>query len=372
MKFLKFTLLGIIAFILLISVAGYFVLQQPQFGQKPMGVNLEKIKESPQHNGKIFENAGNIEMDMTMSKFIEIMKAYMEDVQGKIPESLPILHPDLNIIENTSDTITALTWFGHSAFLLEMDGKKIVLDPMLGPAAAPFTFQVNRFSDDLPIGIEDLPKIDAVIFSHDHYDHLDYHTIMRIKDRVSQYYVPLGLGSHLIHWGIEEEKIIELDWWQEVSFDGIQLACTPSQHFSGRALNDRASTLWCSWVIEGKKSKVFFSGDSGYFPGFKKIGEKYGPFDLAMVECGQYNKLWHEIHMLPEESAQAAVDLNAEIMMPIHWAMFELSLHPWKEPVERLSLKAAELNLPIFTPKIGERFTLGAALSSESWCENLN
>lgn len=358
--------------VVLISIAGYIILQQPQFGQKPLGEHLETIKESPQHNGEIFENAGAIEMEMNLSMFSQIIKAYMNKPEGMVPDSLPILHPDLNTIENAPDTITALTWFGHSAFLLEMDGKKILLDPMLGPAAAPFTFQVNRFSDDLPIAIEDLPKIDAVIFSHDHYDHLDYHTVMLIKDRVSKYFVPLGLGSHLEHWGIDQEKIHELDWWQETSFDGIQLACTPSQHFSGRAISDRASTLWSSWVIKGKKSNVFFSGDSGYFPGFKKIGEKYGPFDLAMLECGQYNKLWHDIHMLPEETAQAAVDLNAEIMMPIHWAMFELALHSWKDPVERLSLKAAELNMPIFTPKIGDRFTLGKSLTSEAWWENLN
>jgi len=372
MKILKYSFLAVIILIAFIGIAGYLVLQQPQFGQKPYGMHLKRIQGSTQHNGSNFENAGAIDMEMSLSKLAQMIRAYMNKPDGMVPDSLPILHPNIGVIESAPDSITALTWFGHSAFFLEMDGKKILLDPMLGPAAAPFTFQINRFSDDLPIAIDDLPEIDAIILSHDHYDHLDFHTIMSIKDRVSHYYVPLGLGSHLKHWGVEEEKIHELDWWQEISFDGIQLACTPSQHFSGRAISDRASTLWCSWVIQGKKSKVFFSGDSGYFSGFKKIGEKYGPFDLAMLECGQYNKLWQEIHMLPEETAQAAVDLNANIMMPIHWGMFELSLHPWKEPVERMSVRAADLNMPIFTPKIGERFTLGSQLSSEEWWEKLN
>jgi len=371
MRILKYSLLIITFLVLVISIGGYFVLHQPQFGQKPQGAHLDIIKTSPQYIDDIFENSDAIDMEMSFSKIIKMIKVYMEEVQGMRPDSLPILHPDLNVIENAADTITALTWFGHSAFLLEMDGKKILLDPMLGPAAAPFSFQVNRFSNDLPIAIEDLPFIDAVIFSHDHYDHLDYHTVMLIKDKVSRFYVPLGLGSHHKYWGIAEDKIFELDWWDEASFEGIELACTPSQHFSGRGLNDRSSTLWSSWVIKGKRSKIFFSGDSGYFPGFKKIGEKYGPFDLAMVECGQYNKLWHDIHMLPEESAQAAVDLKADMMMPIHWAMFELSLHPWKEPVERLTVKAKQLNMPIFTPKIGERFTLNTPLTSKPWWEEV-
>ncbi len=371
MHVLKLALIILAAVVLLLAIAGFFILQQPQFGKKPTGNHFDEVKLSPQHNGSNFRNPGDIEMVMNFSKFIQIMKAYMKTVDGKRPESMPILHPDTGIIASSPDTITALTWFGHSAFLLEMDGKIILLDPMFGPAAAPFTFQVNRFSNDLPIALEDLPKIDAVVFSHDHYDHLDYPTIMSIKDKVSAYYVPLGLGSHLQHWGIEEENIHELDWWQETNFEGITLACTPSQHFSGRGISDRGSTLWSSWVIKGKKHNLFFSGDSGYFLGFKKIGEKYGPFDLAMVECGQYNTLWQEIHMLPEESAQAAVDLNAKMMMPIHWAMFELALHPWKEPVERLSIKAEELNMPIFTPKIGERFTLGTPLSSEKWWEQV-
>lgn len=371
MRLIKRIMIAIASIAALLAVSVFIVLRFPQFGQKPTGQHLRVISQSPQHNGKRFENEGGIDVDMSFTKIVSILKAYMNKVEGKRPTALEINKTDLENILEAPDSITALTWFGHSAFLLEMDGKIILLDPMLGPAAAPFSFQVKRFSQDLSIEIEDMPKIDAVIFSHDHYDHLDYHTISAIKDKVGRFYVPLGLSSHLIKWGVQSEKIIEMDWWQESDFEGIQLTCTPSQHFSGRGLNDKGSTLWSSWAIKGKKHNIYFSGDSGYFPGFKAIGEKYGPFDIALIECGQYNELWKEIHMMPEESAQAAIDLHAASIMPIHWGMFELALHPWKEPVDRLAAKAAELSLPLITPEIGERFVLNHKQSLDHWWKDV-
>jgi L-ascorbate metabolism protein UlaG (beta-lactamase superfamily) len=179
--------------------------------------------------------------------------------------------------------------------------------------------------------------------------------------------VPLGLKSHLLHWGVEDSKITELDWWDELEIDGITLTCTPAQHFSGRGVTDRSKTLWASWVLKGKQNSIYFSGDSGYFGEFKKIGEKYGPFDIALMECGQYNELWHAIHMMPEETAQAGIDVQAKAIMPIHWGMFDLSLHSWTEPVERVSVAAAKLNLPLVTPVIGERFDIQNLLVSNQW-----
>ena len=225
----------------------------------------------------------------------------------------------------------------------------------------------QRFST-LPIEAEDLPPIDAVLLSHDHYDHLDYPSILKLKEKVGHFFVPLGLGSHLKHWGLAESKITELDWWQEIQFFNLTFVCTPAQHFSGRGLSDRNKTLWASWVILTDKTRLFFSGDSGYFDGFTKIGNQYGPFDICLLECGQYNERWQEIHMMPEETLQAHLDLKGKILIPIHWGAFNLALHTWTEPPERL-LKAARAHpeVIISTPIIGQTVNLSAPIPQTTW-----
>ncbi|HIW33094.1 MAG TPA: MBL fold metallo-hydrolase [Candidatus Paenibacillus intestinavium] len=262
-----------------------------------------------------------------------------------------------------------LTWFGHSASLLQLDGKTILLDPMFGRAPSPVSFiGGKRYSKKLPFEIEQLPIIDAVIISHDHYDHLDYGSIVKLKSRVKRFIVPLGVAPHLVKWGIEPAIITEHDWWDELSYEGIQLVCTPARHFSGRSLTDRNATLWCSWVINGQSANIFFSGDSGYGPHFKEIGEKYGPFDLTLMECGQYNKHWESIHMFPEQTVQAHMDVRGEVMIPIHWGAFTLSLHDWTDPVERVVRAAKERNINIATPRIGEAVQIGAtSYPVEEW-----
>lgn len=181
------------------------------------------------------------------------------------------------------------------------------------------------------------------------------------------FYTPLGVGVHLEAWGIGKERISELDWWQDVKFEGLTFTCTPAQHFSGRKFNNRQSTLWSSWVIQSHSESIFFSGDSGYGPHFKEIGEAFGPFDFAMVECGQYNKMWPDIHMFPEETAQVGIDLDAKRVMPIHWGAFKLALHSWTDPVERVVKKAEELNVNLVTPEIGESIFLENLDSSPNW-----
>jgi L-ascorbate metabolism protein UlaG (beta-lactamase superfamily) len=279
---------------------------------------------------------------------------------------------DSTNIENHNSGITQLTWFGHSAFLLEMDGKKILIDPMLGESPTPHPLLgPKRYSKELPIEIEKLPFIDAVILSHDHYDHLDYESIQKLKGKVGQYYTPLGVGNHLIKWGVAKEKIHELNWWDSINFDGIELVSCPARHFSGRGLFDRATTLWCSWVIKGINDNIYFSGDSGYDTHFKEIGEKYGPFDISLMECGQYNEDWKLLHMMPEETVQAAVDLKSKLILPIHWGAFTLAFHDWTDPIERVTIKAKELNMPITTPKIGEVVIIGdAPFPNEQWWTN--
>jgi len=263
-------------------------------------------------------------------------------------------------IEDYRSRATRITWFGHSAFLLEMQGQVILLDPMLGETPSPHPWLgSSRYSRSLPLSLDELPQIDAVLFSHDHYDHLDYPTIKKIKDKVRMFYVPLGLDNHLIRWGVEPARIQAGDWWESFDFEGITFTAAPARHFSGRGITDRNSTLWCSWIIEGKKDKIYFSGDGGYGPHFKKIGEQYGPFDLALLECGQYNLAWQDIHMMPEETVQAGIDVRAKWMIPIHWGAFTLSLHSWTDPIERASAKAKELGVNLSSPRIGEAVVLG-------------
>ena len=352
-----------------IVVIGVIVfIQQPQFGQPPKTVQLALDAEATNHNGKTFQNKDGITTTMNPFKALSLIPQWLRKDGDKVPAwSIPIKHRKKEEFESIPDSLVRLTWFGHSTFLLEMDGKRLLLDPMLGPRPSPLPFGSGRFNDTLPLAINDLPPIDAVIFSHDHYDHLDYPSVLQLKDKVGRFYVPLGLGSHLKKWGVTPDKITELDWWQEVEFDQLKFVCTPAQHFSGRSLNDRDKTLWSSWVISGTSANIFFSGDSGYFEGFKTIGEKYGPFDFVMMECGQYNELWQEIHMMPEETLQAFVDLNGKVLMPIHWGAFNLSLHRWTEPVERLLAAAQNTDATIATPMIGESIVINGTVPNKQW-----
>jgi L-ascorbate metabolism protein UlaG (beta-lactamase superfamily) len=261
----------------------------------------------------------------------------------------------LDISEPVKSEQPRITWFGHSAFLLQMDGKNILLDPMFSKSPSPFqSVGPQRFSDSLPATIDELPHIDLVIISHDHYDHLDYDSIKKLAHKTTMFFVPLGLAAHLRKWGVKDSQISELDWWDERTAGGFTLTCTPSRHFSGRTLTDRFATLWCSWVIRTDETKIFFSGDTGYGPHFKQIGEKYGPFDLDLLECGQYDPLWPNVHMTPEQTMQAHLELRGKRMIPMHWGAFVLAFHAWTDPVERVLAAGAKVDATVITPKIGE------------------
>lgn len=263
-------------------------------------------------------------------------------------------------------------WLGHSSLLIKLDGKTILLDPTFRKTLSPVEFfGGKRYSDKLPVEIEEIGAIDVVLVSHDHYDHLDGSTIKKIKDQVRCFCVPLGVGKHLERWGVAPEKIKELNWWAEEVIDGLTIACTPARHFSGRGILDRDTTLWCSWVIAGRQAKVYFSGDSGYGPHFAEIGNKYGPFDLTFMECGQYDERWSMIHMMPEETVQAQLDVKGKRLIPIHWGAFTLALHDWDAPIERVMKAAKAKNVSVSTPKIGETVMIGNEIYPESvWWRN--
>lgn len=312
-------------------------------------------QKSLNYTGKQFKNtAPNVPPEMGFSKFIKVAYKYFTT---QVPHGAPqndLIVQKVDKMQVMAQDSTQLIWFGHSAFYLKMAQQHILIDPMFSNVAAPHPWLGSkRFNSKLPIEIKDLPAIDAVIISHDHYDHLDYDSIIALKEKVAHYYVPLGVGVHLEAWGIKKSQITEMDWWEETALGTIQLTCTPAQHFSGRKIGAEQSTLWSSWVIQHKEEKIFFSGDSGYSDHFKEIGAQYGPFDLALMECGQYNESWADIHMMPEETAQAGIDLKARAIMPIHWAGFKLALHDWTDPVERVTAAGKLSHLPVITPQIG-------------------
>ncbi len=324
-------------------------------------------------NGK-FNNIKPVPKELGFSETVKLAYTFFttKTPNGRPKEDLKVAKLDSTLVADYVGN-SRLVWFGHSSFLLQIDGLNILIDPMFGNVAAPHPLLGgNRFNKEFPLEVEKLPQIDAVIFSHDHYDHLDYQTILKIKDKTRHFFTPLGVGLHLNAWGVASNKITELDWWQEIQFKTLTLACTPAQHFSGRKLNNSQSTLWSSWVIQSKNESIYFSGDSGYGSHFTEIGNKYGPFDIALMECGQYNERWSDIHMMPEETAQAGLDVNARKIIPIHWAGFKLALHDWTNPIIRVQEKAKELDLEVITPRIGEEIIIKDSINSyTNWWKDL-
>lgn len=355
LKALKWFLILLSAGVALISLAAFvFLHTSPQFGGVPTALDLERYQKSQQYQSGIFLNEQETNLDMGLGDVIELIQEYGQDTVERTPKNVVnILKTDRARLVR-QDTSAQFLWFGHSALLLQIDQKNILLDPMLSLVPAPHPMLgTKRFNRELPIEIQELPLIDVVIISHDHYDHLDYESIVRLKDKTKLFYVPLGVGAHLKAWGVADAQLVEFDWWEERVVEGTTFAFTPSRHFSGRGLMDRFKTLWGSWVIKGKRQTLYFSGDGGYGAHFKAIGAQYGPFDLAFMECGQYNQKWENIHLFPEQSLQAALDLKAKVVMPIHWGSFTLALHSWREPVRRIVKKGHELGIPIVTPQIG-------------------
>lgn len=367
------TAIVFVSLILLVCLVGFiFIKTSKEFGGKASEAQLNYYATLNNYSDGSFRNLDNVEMQsMGFWETVKLLPQFFRNAPGRRPDKdLPRETLDSLALTQVADTSMFANWFGHSAILLQLHGKKIMIDPMLGPTPAPHpTLGKQRYTPGLPIQAEQLPALDIVLFSHDHYDHLDYGTITKIKDKTSLFLVPLGIANHLIRWGVDSAKIKEFQWWESIEIDGYTYICTPAQHFSGRGLSDRGATLWCSWVVQHQGTNVYFSGDSGYGRHFKEIGEKYGPFDFAMMECGQYNEKWKEIHMMPEQTAQAAKDIQAKAFMPIHWGAFTLSLHDWDEPVKRVSVAADKLGLRLITPIIGQTLNIKELGSFNRWWE---
>ncbi|OYO31726.1 MBL fold metallo-hydrolase [Janthinobacterium sp. PC23-8] len=256
---------------------------------------------------------------------------------------------------------------GHSTLLLKLNGHFFLTDPVFSERASPVQWAGPKRFHQPPISIEELPPIKAVILSHDHYDHLDHAAVLALAAKTEHFVTPLGVGDTLVEWGIPKAKVQQFDWWQGVTLEGVRLVAAPSQHFSGRGLFDGNKTLWASWVIEAPDLRVFFSGDTGYFDGFKQIGEQYGPFDVTMIETGAYDKLWPDVHMQPEQTLQAHLDLKGKWLIPVHNGTFDLGLHAWHEPFDRIAALAARRGVKLSTPQMGEAVNLRDPQPGQKW-----
>jgi len=336
-------------------------------GRLPSGKLLERIKRSPNYKDGAFQNLSLTPMKPEGISYWKMIREFYKKHPNKTPsKKIPSIKTDLNKI-NSSGPV--LIWFGHSSYFIRIGNKNFLIDPVFSGNASPLSFMIKAFPGTNEYDVEDMPPIDYLILTHDHYDHLDFKTIRKLRNKVNHIYCSLGISSHLKYWDIEKSKIIEMDWWktEELSND-MRLITTPARHFSGRGLK-RGQTLWSSFILKTSTHNLFLGGDSGYDNHFKKIGIEYGPFDLAILEAGQYNTMWPYIHMMPEETVQAAIDLKAKKLLPVHWGKFSLAMHEWDEPIKRVLAKANELDVKILTPKIGEPVFLDNDFQNTDWWE---
>jgi L-ascorbate metabolism protein UlaG (beta-lactamase superfamily) len=290
-------------------------------------------------------------------------------VPAQAPRVLPLSRAALDAAPDRS-----LFRLGHSTVLLKLRGGWWITDPVFAERASPFSWAGPKRFHAPPIALEDLPPLQGVLLSHDHYDHLDRDTVVQLAAKTAVFLAPLGVGDRLVAWGVPAGKVRQFDWWQATEIDGLRLIATPAQHFSGRGLFDSDRTLWASWVVLDAASqpgdrdlRLFFSGDTGYFDGFREIGRRFGPFDITLMETGAYDARWAHVHMQPEQSLQAHLDLGGQVMLPIHNGTFDLAMHVWDDPFERIHSLAQAQGVALATPRMGERFDLAAPGSTSPW-----
>jgi L-ascorbate metabolism protein UlaG (beta-lactamase superfamily) len=353
--------------LLFLAVLVFFNL--PMFGYKPQNERQDRVEASPNFSNGAFQNLSHTPQLAEGESMAKIMYRFFfgRSPRSKPSQPLPSVKTD---IKNLSPLENVLVWFGHSSYFIQVDGKTVLADPVFSGSASPVA-GTKAYAGSDAYSVDDFPAIDYLFISHDHWDHLDYKTVKELMPKVNQIITGLGTGAHLEFWGYDADKITELDWYEGITFnDGFSFTATPGRHFSGRTLK-RNQTLWISAVLKTPRFKLFLGGDSGFDTHFEKIGKDYGPFDLAILECGQYNPAWRYIHMMPEEVVTAAQQLGAKQLLPVHWAKFSLALHDWDEPINRVTAEAARLNFAIVTPLIGEKLPLDGAFVSKRWWEGI-
>ena len=338
----------------LLAMGGIGFINQPKICRSPKGDELAKILKSPRYVNGEFQNLEPTSVLVNKDNYYNGIKEILFPTKGvTIPkENIPTQKTDLNAL-NPKENL--LVWFGHSSFYLQIDGIKILVDPVFSDYASPLFFINKAFAGTNIYTANDMPDIDVLIISHDHWDHLDYATIMSLKHKIKHIVCPLGVSSHFYHWGFNPDIIHDEDWYNEIKLsDNLKIHILPSRHFSGRFLDNNNKTLWASFAIITPTKKIFYSGDGGYSPQFREIGDYFQGFDLAIMENGQYNTSWAQIHMMPEEVAQATMDLQAKMLLPVHCGKFALSPHHWQNPFERICTASQNKSYKLLTPLLGE------------------
>ena len=367
LKWVIFTL----CFIVLGSIL--YLRNAPSFGGSVSGERLKRAQASPHYRDGEFVNTlphPSLESGDVWGYFTE---QFFGDQTRVPPSAIPLsVIPPASIQTQPRPGLRAI-WFGHSSVYVELDGLRLLIDPVFSDYASPFDGIGPKRFHPPPIAITDLPKIDAVIISHDHYDHLDMRMVQYLSSKGAQFFVPLGVGSHLDEWEVPEQQITELDWWESTEINGLTIVCTPAQHYSSRGIFDYKETLWSSWSVTGSKHRVFYSGDTGFSNHFQQIGERLGPFDLSLIKIGQYGPgaSWIYSHMDPEHAIEAHLAVRARRMLPVSWGTFNIAFHDWDEPIERAVKAANEKNVELVTPRVGEVVIAGEPFSSGRWWEEV-
>ncbi len=331
------------------------------FGRAASGERLERMQRSANWHDGVFVNGIAL-----YNPFLDAPERWLDGSEFAKPRQAPAaVQTDPRVFEQSRPL--RITWFGHSIALIEMDGKRFLTDPVWSDRVSPYTWLGPKRWYPPPIALVDLPQIDAVLISHDHYDHLDTRTIKALIGRVGQFVVPLGVGAHLEYWGVPPEQITELDWWDETHVAGIRLTATPARHASGRILIDNDRTLWMGFTLHSKSHAVYFSGDTGLFPELKDIGDRLGPFDVTLIEVGAYGADWPDWHIGPEQAVLAHNWVRGDVLLPVHWGLFDLARHAWTEPVERVLAAADKYGYRVITPRPGLPVDMQRDDAQEKW-----
>jgi L-ascorbate metabolism protein UlaG (beta-lactamase superfamily) len=371
-RILKRMAIILVTLIALIAITTVIIMQLPQFGKAPSGQRLERIKNSPNYKNGKFQNripTPIIPEGYTMTG--EVIRTFFGKNPRKFPtDSFPSVKTDLKALPKDSNV---LVWFGHSSYFMQVNGKRILVDPVLMGSASPLPFGVKAFRGTDIYTPDEIPEIDYLLISHDHFDHLDYKTIMALKHKIKNVICGLGVGEHFEYWGFNTSQIIEKDWNETVAVDeNFKIHTAPARHGSGRKIQ-RDNTLWLSFIIDAPATRIYVGGDSGYDTHFAELGKKYGSFDLAILDNGQYSNDWNTIHMPPKYAIQAAKDLNAKRLFPVHTSKFVLARHPWDEPLVQIAELSITAKMPLVTPMIGEPVQLSDKTQIfKQWWQGLN
>ncbi|MDG4831432.1 MBL fold metallo-hydrolase [Solwaraspora sp. WMMD1047] len=344
-------------------------------GGRPGGPPAERIRTSPHFRDGAFQNQQTTRT-MVADNGQRTIREFLFGGQRRRPSGpVPVVTPSAPAGPDDRPPATAdaaadelaVIWYGHASALIEIEGRRVLIDPIWSDRCSPSRLVGPRRLHPVPVPLDRLPAVDAVLISHDHYDHLDMATVRTLRDGQSApFLVPLGVGAHLRRWGVPEDRIVELDWADRATVAGLDFIATPARHFSGRGLT-RDRTLWSSWVVAGQRQRVFYTGDSGYFDGYADIGRDHGPFDLTLVQVGAYDPAWPNIHMFPEEAVTAHLDLRGGLLIPVHWATFNLALHSWADPVNRLWREAKARDVRLAVPRPGERVVVADPPPVDGW-----